>query len=97
VFKTINDPNPNGTGMFNSISGLAISPDGKQVYAGDWYYDGTAMQDTSELYIFDIQQSDNNFLERRAGGLYTAGNPAPGGSLNRAEKVTASKVGHCPQ
>jgi 6-phosphogluconolactonase (cycloisomerase 2 family) len=90
-YNIINNPNAGGANNFRSIRGLAISPDGRQIYVADSPFG------MSNLYIFDIQQTDNNILERVTGGIYTPGNPASGEVVNNGQTIIASKVGHCPQ
>ncbi len=85
--NSYNNINNGGVTTLSSIKGLAVSPDGKQIYITD--------STNSALYIFDINQLNDINNNRIPGGLYSPGQAAPGNSVQNGQGVTASKAGRC--
>ncbi len=85
--NSYNSINSGGATSLGSIKGLAVSPDGKQIYVTDSI--------NSALYIFDINQLNDINNNLVPGGLYSPGQAASGNSVQSGQAVTASKAGRC--
>ncbi|MFV1985193.1 MAG: beta-propeller fold lactonase family protein, partial [Thiohalomonadales bacterium] len=88
----INTYNSIGLNSLSSIRGLAVSPDGRQLYVSNYNFSDLT---NSAVYIFDINQINDINNNLVPGGLYSPGKAAPGNSVQSGQNVTSSKVGRC--